>query len=334
MWVTLFLFVVVATATAAVTATAAAQDSRPVIAIFSQPSPVSSGEDYIAASYVKWVEAAGARSVHVPYLTSKTDIDSLVTTVNGFLFPGGSVDASDIVPYMYQKAMEVNDAGTYFPIWATCAGFEWTMQIFANDTNILSTFDAENISMPLIFTDAAKSSRLFGNAGDALMNIYQDQDPDTGSVTMNNHQGGVTPKDFQNNALLSAAFEVLSVNVDRANKAFVSTVEHKKYPFYASQWHPEKNQFEFSVNADGSPCEVIRHSENAILAGRYPATFFVDEARKNSNSFSSASDMISRLMYNFAPVYTNAPGYNAHLFTFVQCYFFKSASRVEQLLLK
>lgn len=307
------------------TVVGAASNDVPIIGIFAQPSPVSGGQDYIAASYVKWVEAAGARSIHVPFDATEADIDFLVKSVNGFLFPGGSAGLSVIVPYIFQKAMEVNDAGKYFPVWATCLGFEWMMKIFSNNTKVLSAFDAMNISLPLIFTDAAAKSRLFGSAGSDMINIYQDTDSITGSVTMNNHFFGISQKDFMDNSLLMSAFDILSYNLDRDNKIFVSTVEHKKYPFYASQWHPEKNQFEFSVNADGSPCEDIRHSENAILAGRYPATFFVREARKNFNSFSNPADMITGLIFNVAPTYTNAFGHNAtHLFYFVQCYFFPS----------
>ncbi len=49
--------------------------------------------------------------------------------------------------------------------------------------------------------------------------------------------------------------------------AFVSTVEHNELPLYASQWHPEKNSFEFAVNHDGTPVEVIRHTQEAVQAG-------------------------------------------------------------------
>jgi hypothetical protein len=32
----------------------------------------------------------------------------------------------------------------------------------------------------------------------------------------------------------------------RAGKAFVSSIEGKSIPVYATQWHPEKNQFEWN----------------------------------------------------------------------------------------
>ena len=35
------------------------------------------------------------------------------------------------------------------------------------------------------------------------------------------------------------------MNKDRKGKSFVSTMEAKTVPVYATQWHPEKNAFEW-----------------------------------------------------------------------------------------
>lgn len=70
--------------------------------------------------------------------------------------------------------------------------------------------------------------------------------------------------DFDKNAFLSGNFTILSTNTDRRGKAFVSTMEHNLFPVFGTQWHPEKNAFEFGTNADGTPFEVIPHSRQAI----------------------------------------------------------------------
>jgi len=56
-------------------------------------------------------------------------------------------------------------------------------------------------------------------------------------------------------------------------KWFVSTVEAKNYPFYATQYHPEKNPFEWDVPAP--------HSEFAIRATFKMSLFFNEEAKKS-----------------------------------------------------
>lgn len=44
--------------------------------------------------------------------------------------------------------------------------------------------------------------------------------------------------------------------------------------FYATQWHPEKNGFEWTEN------EAVPHSADAIDAMQHVANFFVREAKK------------------------------------------------------
>ena len=49
---------------------------------------------YIAASYVKWLEAAGARAVPILYTDSNETIHGKLSAVNGVLLPGGDSDIS------------------------------------------------------------------------------------------------------------------------------------------------------------------------------------------------------------------------------------------------
>ena len=47
----------------------------------------------------------------------------------------------------------------------------------------------------------------------------------------------------------------------------------KKYPFYAVQWHPEKNNFEWTTK------EEIPHSEHAVAVSQLTADFLVQEGQ-------------------------------------------------------
>ena len=62
------------------------------------------------------------------------------------------------------------------------------------------------------------------------LQIFQSQ-----NVTMNNHQMGVTPADFAAAPSLASRFTVLSTNLDRVGKRFVSSIEGKTLPIYAAQ---------------------------------------------------------------------------------------------------
>ena len=95
---------------------------------------------------------------------------------------------------------------------------------------------------------------------------------------MNNHQCGIAPSNFAANSVLTSFYNVLSNNVDLDGRPFVSSIESKNWPVYGTQWHPEKNAFEWTPNED------IPHSLEAVRVCTYMAQFFVNEARKSTHS--------------------------------------------------
>lgn len=70
---------------------------------------------------------------------------------------------------------------------------------------------------------------------------------------------------------LTDEFHVLSLNRDKEGLEFISTLEHKRYPFYGVQFHPEKNLYEWVTGKN------IPHGCNATLAAQYFANFFINE---------------------------------------------------------
>mmetsp|Transcript_11716 Transcript_11716/g.19046 ORF Transcript_11716/g.19046 Transcript_11716/m.19046 type:complete len:324 (+) Transcript_11716:136-1107(+) len=285
---------------------------RPVIGILTQPSdePIQSlGRSYIASSYVKFVESAGARVLPVRYDASFSELQQVFQSINGLIIPGGSADIQKspyyfAVEFLFHLALKANDEGDYFPIWGTCNGFEMITYMVGQEFEVLTTYDAENYTVPLVLTEEASTSRLFGACPKDLMTYLS-----TKAITMNNHRFGVAPSAFKNNAKLLDFFRVLSTNVDRNGYEFVSTIEGKRYPVYGAQWHPEKNQFEWD------PLECIDHSGNAIRSMQYIADFIVSESRRSAHQIAPSLEV--HLSVNLVPIYT----YDK-LRYFQQCYFF------------
>ncbi len=166
--------------------------------------------------------------------------------------------------------------------------------------------------MVVDFTENAKESRLFAHASSDLMEVLSTED-----VTMNNHHYGIWTDHFKSTSSLSGFYNMLSTNVDRNGDEFVSTMEAFKYPIYGLQWHPEKNNFEYSETEDGVPAEAINHSAHAVEVSQYMANFFVNEARKNPNQMPQDKEN-DRLIYNYQTTRTDNGG------SFVESYFFKS----------
>jgi len=288
---------------------------RPIVGVVAYPASgteLKYGKYYIAASYVKYIESAGGRVVPILYDSPQSELLTLFNQVNGVLFPGGGAEISVNSPiyntakYLVNLAMEAHDKGDYFPIEGHCLGFELLNIVVAENNSVLDRFDSDNLSLPLIFYDALKQSRIFSKADPEIINILSQQ-----AVTMNNHVEGVNTATYNTNQRLSSFFRTISWNNDRNKKPFVSTVESFNYPIYAYQWHPEKVPFEWTTT------EGINHSSDSIEANEYVAQFFLSEVRKNSHKFTTPQAEYKALIYNYEPVYSSSFSTD-----FTQIYFF------------
>lgn len=298
-----------------------AANDYPIVGIFSQPSHSHAGTCggdclYIAASYVKFIESAGARVVPINYYADETELSTLFKSLNGFLFPGGGNDFPPTAQYIWDKTIEANDKGDFMPLQGTCLGFEWLLIAATRNQSILdpqypNQMDAHNLSIPLEFTAAAPTSRLYAQTtwGGSLYTILE-----TENVTLNNHHYGIYPSHFMNTPALSSFFSVLSTNKDRKGTEFVSSIEAFNYPIYGVQWHPEKNIFEWGMTDEGIPKEAINHSPHGVEVAEYMADFFVQQCRNSTHKFANAAQETNALIYNYPAVYTSG--------SFVSTYYF------------
>lgn len=198
----------------------------------------------------------------------------------------------------------MNDRGEYFPLWGTCLGFELLMYLGNNNTEPLVPCAAESIPLSLDFKYDFKDSRLFTNAPQVVIDILSSE-----KVTANFHHYCVTEDDFKKFGL-DQDWTVISTNKDKNGLDFISTVEHKKYPYYGVQYHPEKNLYEWYESS------TILHTANAVQASQYFAQFFIEESRKSLHKFKTAGETNRFLIYNF-PAYFTGRNESAFLQTYV-----------------
>lgn len=274
---------------------------------------------YIAASYVKWVESAGARPVPILYDDPDWLLEKKFLSVNGLLIPGGGLDLKpgrffDAVDKLLKMALAANDRGDYFPVQGTCMGMEVLTIYFSKDFHILqlASFNAEDHPTPIRFVkEEDKGRAYFKWMPPPLLERIQ-----TRPITMENHADGTTVDHFLANENLRSFFDVLTTSVDRNGTEYVTTVEAKHYPIYGTQWHPEKNAFEWGL-------PHIPHSSDAILVCQATANFFVNEARRSSHRPASEAEMDEMLIYNHSPVFS---GRNGRGF-FEQSYIFREEDK-------
>lgn len=142
-------------------------------------------------------------------------------------------------------------------------------------------------------------------------------------MAMENHMKGLSMAAYVENPKLSSFFTVLSLSLDKSGNAYISTLEAKRYPIFATQWHPEKNAFEWSQSVH------IPHSPAAIRMTQEIANFFVSESRKNLHRAASTYDEDQMLIYNWMPHFTGIHDSQGHAMEtdFEQAYFFEEASK-------
>ncbi|XP_025089656.1 LOW QUALITY PROTEIN: uncharacterized protein LOC112561388 [Pomacea canaliculata] len=276
-------------------------NDRPIIGVAAQETfSKRVGDTYIPASYIKYLEQAGARVVPIRAGEQEDYYNNLFSKINGALFPGGSVSVTESQyartgRILYNLTLKAAAVGDIFPLWGTCLGFELLNTITAGQ-NLLAAVDAENITLPLDLVD-----------DDVLSYLTKE------SVTQNEHQYGMLPEVFNKNKELSSFYRILSTNQGKTKTTFISTFEAYKYPIYGTQWHPEKNAFNWD------PRYVINHDAHAVRVAQYFANFFVNEARKSTHRFPSLQEEADALIDNYNPIYS-ADG------TFMENYFFNFSS--------
>lgn len=302
---------------------------EPIIGILAQQDQWNRIDDQtslIGASYVKLIEAGGARVVPIFINRTQAYYESLLSRLNGVLLPGGSAKLdADIEGYgvaathIYSIAKRFNDRGDYFPLYGICLGFESLAYQSANYTRkVLRGCFAFNVAYALNFTE---TGRLY-----AAMPAVLREAAETERLTFNIHIKCLTQETL-NASGVANNWRVLTTNRDALGIEHISSFEHKTYPFYGTQFHPEKNPFEWSR------FWRVPHSGNAIALSHYYARFFVNEARKSQHRFESEVEADRHLIYNFSPSFTgnSAKAFFFKRIHFEQAYFFNASTDYPKL---
>lgn len=265
---------------------------------------------HIAASYVKWIEMAGAQVVPVLLNQNDSYYENIFQQTNGLLLPGGDnlLDPNKRTPMMvaakklYKLAVDANDRGDFYPIWGTCLGLE-LLSVLTSNRNMLSPCSANDISLEMKFTDRGKMfSKSTYSSLDHLSQDYSKVMMDvmtTNNLTYNFHHKCLTDADLRK-AQLEKFYRPLAYSADKNGLKFIAIMEAIDYPFFGVQFHPEKAPFEFVIKKSQVN---IPHSRQAVAVSRFFADFFVTQAQSSGHKHNHSSHDRS-LIYSIDPVYT------------------------------
>jgi gamma-glutamyl hydrolase len=194
-----------------------------------------------ATSYVKWIESSGAKAMIIPYNISSSSLLHVLKRIRGVVFIGGAIENKKLythdqyvtyvntIYHTYRIVKEYNDQGRYFPIWATCLGFEMVL-LFNQHKSLEHLFD----SMKLHVKNGPSTLQLLPSRIKSFFPHDIVMKMKTIPCVTHHHKYGfdIAPNEH---------FTIVSTDSN-----FINMFEFKKYPFYGSQFHPERHFDTFS----------------------------------------------------------------------------------------
>merc|ERR1719414_1400316 len=101
-------------------------------------------------------------------------------------------------------------------------------------------------------------------------------------LTINMHVKGVLAETFRRSKALTEAFRMVATSKDAQGQEFVAWTQHRRYPIVTTQFHIEKNTYEFQEPYDdqGGAGQATPHGSEGIRAARLMAEWFTGLASK------------------------------------------------------
>ncbi len=250
--------------------------------------------------YVRWIEAAGARVVVIPWDLTPERLQWYATRVNAVLFPGGGLEDDATMQAYFRNVMlwhdtsiDMSSRGQTLVLWGTCQGFQVICAAAARNLSVIE----ENIvhglyplMLSLNLTQASASSRMLNPSSTSpeILKALTNH-----ASTLNWHHDAVRLPSWQAHPSMSELIAT-STNCDPSGVEFVSAIEHKTAPIFASQFHPERPPYEFSNS-------LIGHSAHVIIVSQFFANFLAAQARMSKNAFDGGdSEVESHSVHNYA----------------------------------
>jgi len=153
-------------------------------------------------------------------------------------------------------------------------GFEYLASFAANQGfDIVSDQDSHHVELTLDWLQDPLTTKMFEDAEEYVSDFQ------TIPFAFQSHSHGLSTQAFKLDRGLAAMFTPTSTSTDpNSGDTFVSTMEAKDYPFFATQFHPEK------VLEQWSDTTGLEHNWSSYELNKYFGQEFIKLARQNSNN--------------------------------------------------
>lgn len=271
----------------------------PIIGVMTQNRLFSGYNEYIMCVYSKFVEQYGARIVPIPFHLTTEELEAKLDRVNGVIIPGGitplineqneTTDYTHHIQTVLKKSKALFEKGIHLPVFGVCLGLQGIAVAEAPYYEVLGVYEADAVNhrINLKITTHFDETRIHKGLPEALREAVQ-----TERICYDSHHDGVRPEFFEKYEGLHD-YRIVASADDKQGKEFVSLIEHKKYPIYAVQYHPEKIAFIHKPDLD------LPRTTEAFALARHYALFIVTEAKKSSNVYGTPEEIQQDLMFNW-----------------------------------
>lgn len=260
---------------------------------------------YLYKSYIQWAKLANVRIIPLQFNLPKHILKILLKQINGVIMVGGSIpnlkihdydtykQYIEISDYIINYAKKQNNLKNYYPIFLICLGFE-ILGILTQDKSVKKAGDKfinregiDNIK------NVGKSKLYFTDNKTKLRSIFSEKEiklfEKNPCVYYNHNMSFNLDKPY----MKDIKKEYVIVSADKKNNTHYPTAfEHKKYPFYATLFHPEKPLF---INKKTMP----KGKAVKILSTKL-IIFFSSECKKNKNKWIGGSKETDFFIENYS----------------------------------
>jgi len=251
---------------------------------------------YIMQSYVDWLQAAGARVVPLIQGDLQNVTMDKLSKVNAVLFPGGDGDYLEFGREVFTQVKGINDNGGFLPLWGTCMGYENMVSYVADEGwDVLSVYDLDSASLAVEFVIDPQSTKMYQWLGAEAM-LFEDH-----NVTYNSHHWSMNPDKFKTDKNLSAMFTLTGISYmpQPDGRPIVASIESEHYPFFGTQFHPEKPTRIFKED------QAVNHSWVSIQLNQHFGQYFVYQARHNNQTYGNYSEVQGAIIQNHELIVTD-----------------------------
>ncbi|CDW75644.1 gamma-glutamyl hydrolase a-like [Stylonychia lemnae] len=142
-------------------------------------------------------------------------------------------------------------------------------------------------SMSLEFVQDPRHTKMFNWLGEEAF-LFENY-----NMTYNAHHQGMNPEKFKSDKGLSEIFHHTAISYMPDGRPFVASVESDKYPFFGTQFHPEKAARVYREDL------YIDHSWLSINLNKHFAEYFVYQTRQNPNNYGTYSETQRDIIQNY-----------------------------------